>query len=277
MSEPRIDQPNPTPRRRGSSVWVVLTMLLLGGVLGATVWCIQQGVIPGGSFNGARRPAPVPSPTPTPTPVIEKIDDVTGLTADAVVKLGSNEYLQRYTAKTGDESEVGQDNACVAYAQFKSADNDRRAEALTARQQLMVAQTRKVLQQWEETVLEITEEVAGGGTMYSHAGVRAAASREDLLGQVITGMKKPVAKPQVRRVTATTLDDIRQKVKDLANATFDPASGSEWKKEFTASYPKLKAQLPKLQKTIKALPDEPAYQVAGYANDAFSYIDEMGE
>lgn len=268
-------------RSGGPSLGGIVLMLIVGVILGgAAYYSLHPSEFP----LTTRKPAPLPVKTPEVKPAASvakpiapkaetppAVDQVTGLPLDEVATRGLSDYLVRYAKKTGDESEAGQDNACINFEHAKAAQNDARLLALTPEQQQQFKDARRLLQAWDNADYQVAEALAGGGTMYAHMQNREGAATEDFLGGFMKKLNNRARHASARSLANRKLHSLAQQLQDIGKADFHDQP--DYASQFSEEYDKLQKLQPKLQVFIDRLPDNAAQSFAEQIGDLMSSME----
>ena len=171
-----------------------------------------------------------------------------------VLRYDPTSFIQLFTQKNRDGSEVGQDNAAVYWANCKQQENQARLRSNSKLQKTLLT-----LRDLEKNLLIAETNLAylraGGGTMYGHGLARYMPSLENHIARLIAlNMgKKPAAQPALANSLATrqqrAIATIAARLKRFQNPTpgdieyTDRASWQEASERYGKAYQEIKALL----------------------------------
>lgn len=275
LPTPPVPTPPPAPGdgiRSRSIGWVVAVAAIIG-----VVWWIAAPGWPGHVARAVRglaapnppRPptlAPPPRPTIAPPPPLAATSPSAGSNCPEILSAGRERFVARMTCQLDggsaddcDASQAGIDEAHWTYASCKQAQNDQRAASMPPSTRSLAERVRKSLDDWESEFfgLEFFQ-----GTAAGHAPRRAAAGREDLIGNLLDRAgRQRGADPGDRTETVSAMVAVRTAVADLIS---DPEVRAQSPEQFDASSRNLVAATRALDQTLAELPSDLAVLVARY-------------
>lgn len=273
-----VPRPAPGGDPRGRSTWWIAAVAAVIGV----VWWIAVPGWPGRvarAIRGLAAPNPSRGSTlapPPQSPVAARPDAVlappppaaaspsAGPNCPEILAAGRERFVARMTclldgasADDCDASQAGIDEAHLAYASCKQAQNDQRAASMGPTARSLVERVRNSLDDWETEFFGLEFFL---GTAAGHAPRRAAAGREDLIGNLLDRVgRQRGADPGDRTETVSAMVAVRAAVADLIS---DPDLRAQSPEQFDASSRNLVEATRALDQTLAELPSDLAVLVA---------------
>lgn len=198
------------------------------------------------------------------------------------VGMGFDKFVEAETARTDNYSTQGTIAACDRYTKCKRATNDRTIKVLSSADRGQFASARRDLGKLESAIWTMVYIGAGGGTMYSQIGAASAATREDVLGDLIGAIQ---AKSKSMKTTPASIKVLwTQADRDLTPHFKTPTSiqgtafGSpaEDRKRYASAVRDAQASMKALKVLSMRLPSNAAKIVAERAAYAASTSFEIG-
>jgi hypothetical protein len=200
-------------------------------------------------------------------------DPVTKLTAQQAVTLGATKFIDLYEKDTQDETTAGMRSATDTYAQLRREINDRAVGKRSKAQRTLIEDARACCTDIASAYLDIDEASSGGGTMYEIENASAMVDVETALGKVILSMEKPASNPAGKQAAMKIPATLLANIKRLPSAyTDDPDTANSWRQQHVQAVKRLKADLPRLQRLLTALPDNGSVALARFASTASKIV-----
>ena len=210
---------------------------------------------PAPTTTPATTPAPTTTTTTAPAPVPTS-DSVTGLSAQDVVALTPDAFVQQYTAKSGDTSPAGVGQALGVYYQFARESNRQATKLLPAKVQHVIGDLRDALRGAIDGYIGSEEAIDAGGTLYANIRARGAVDCEVTITQILASLQTPTKDPRGRRIAENEFAELQDTMRLLPVP--GPSLAPMWVARYKAAHNALLASVPKLKSSFHQLPDKGA-------------------
>ena len=105
------------------------------------------------------------------------------------VQMGFDKFVETEMARTKDYTTAGMNSTYDRYRKCKRAANDGTLKVLSSKCKTQIAAARRELDKLETAIWLMVYVEAGGGTMYSQIAAASDATREDVLGNLISATR----------------------------------------------------------------------------------------
>jgi hypothetical protein len=180
--------------------------------------------------------------------------DASELTSTQILRLGVEGYVRLHEQQSGRLTFPDEQALWIQYAACRKNQNHRRSRQLPQAKHSQVSQLRRTLEGWEASYLTCCSTDSHSGSIGGRLKCWSAPLREDVLGEVITDLRRPTATARPSAEFAAAL------IRGEKMVTRWEGMATRWERESSnagrrAGVKEIRAEAPRLRVQLRALKD----------------------